>query len=158
GYGVADIESKTPATPDTAYQLASVTKTFTATAVMQLVEDGKIKLDNRITRRLVGLPKIWSEIRISHLLTHTSGIKDYTQFPAIADHPEREFTGDEIISLVADLPLDFLPGERYSYSNTGYYLLGLLIEKVSGQSYGDFLKARIFTPAGMEHTRVNSSS
>ncbi|HTG43052.1 MAG TPA: serine hydrolase domain-containing protein [Verrucomicrobiae bacterium] len=157
GYGVADIELKSPATPDTVYQLASITKTFTATAIMQLVEDRKIRLSDRITRRLAGLPKTWSEVKISHLLTHTSGIKSYTQLSAIADHPEREFTADEMIALVADLPLEFRPGERYDYSNTGYYLLGLLIENISGQSYGDFLNTRIFTPAGMARTRVNSS-
>jgi D-alanyl-D-alanine carboxypeptidase len=156
GYGVADIDLKAPATPDTVYQLASVTKTFTATAIMQLVEDRKIRLSDKITRRLTGLPKTWSEVKISHLLTHTSGIKSYTQLSAIADHPEREFTADEMIALVADLPLEFRPGERYDYSNTGYYLLGLLIEKINGQSYGDFLKTRIFTPAGMTNTRVNS--
>lgn len=158
GYGFADIDSQTPATPDTVYQLASVTKTFTATAIMALVEDGKIRLSDRITDRLDGLPKTWSEIRISHLLTHTSGIKNYTQLSAIADHPEREFTPAEMIALVAKLPLRFRPGERYDYCNTGYYLLGLLIEKASGQTYGDFLKNRIFTPAGMTRTRVNSSS
>jgi D-alanyl-D-alanine carboxypeptidase len=157
GYGVADIDLKVPAIPDTVYQLASVTKTFTATAIMQLVEDRKVSLSDGITHGLAGLPKTWAEISISHLLTHTSGIKSYTQLSAIADHPERDFTADEMIALVADLPLEFRPGERYDYSNTGYYLLGLVNEKISGQSYGNFLKTRIFTPAGMAHTRVNSS-
>jgi D-alanyl-D-alanine carboxypeptidase len=158
GYGFANLELKAPATGDTAYQLASVTKTFTATAVMQLVEDGKIKLTDRIKAHLPELPKKWSEIKIVHLLTHTSGIKSYTELAAIAEHPEKEFTAAEIIALVADLPLQFRPGDRYDYSNTGYYLLGLLIEKVSGKNYGLYLDERIFKVAGMSNTRLNSFS
>jgi CubicO group peptidase (beta-lactamase class C family) len=158
GYGLANVEWSVPATPETVYQLASVTKCFTATAVMQLVEDESLTLKDRIATHLPNLPKAWSEITVWHLLTHSSGIKSYTQLAEIADHPERTFTKDEMIALVADLPLEFRPGERYDYSNTGYYLLGMLIEKVSGQSYGAFLKRRIFTPAGMTSTRVNDFS
>ena len=158
GYGYASVELNVPASPETVYQLASITKCFTATAIMQLVDDGKLALEDQITTRLPELSRAWSEITVKHLLTHTSGIKNYTELSAVADNPQKEFTKAEMIALVADLPLEFRPGERYNYSNTGYYLLGMIIEKVSGQSYGDFLKTRIFNPAGMAATRVNSYS
>lgn len=158
GYGLANIEWSVPATPETVYQLASITKCFTATAVMQLVEDGKLTLNDRISAHLPDLPKAWSEVTVWHLLTHSSGITSYTQFAAIADNPEKHFNPAEMIALVADLPLEFRPGERYNYSNTGYYLLGVLIEKRSGQGYGPFLEERIFKPAGMADTRVNDFS
>jgi CubicO group peptidase (beta-lactamase class C family) len=158
GYGYANVELNVPASPETVYQLASITKCFTATAVMQLVGDGKLALEDQITTRLPGLPAAWSEITVKHLLTHTSGIKNYTELAAIGDDPQKEFTNSGMIALVAQLPLEFRPGERFSYSNTGYYLLGMIIEKVSGTSYGDFLTTRIFKPAGMAATRVNSYS
>jgi len=158
GYGFANVEWTVPATPETVYQLASITKCFTATAVMQLVEDGKITLKDNISAHLPHLPSAWSEVTVWHLLTHSSGIKSYTQLAAIADNPEKHFNAAEMIALVADLPLEFRPGERYEYSNTGYYVLGMLIEKCSGQSYGNFLEKRIFKPAGMASTRVNDFS
>lgn len=158
GYGFANVEWSVPATPETVYQLASITKCFTAAAVMQLVEDGKLTLKDKIAAYLPDLPKAWSEITVWHLLTHSSGIKNYTQLPAIADNPERHFNAVETITLVADLPLEFQPGERYDYSNTGYYVLGMLIEERSGQSYGAFLEKRIVKPAGMVDTRVNDFS
>ena len=158
GYGFANVEWNVPATPETVYQLASITKCFTATAVMQLVEDGKLSLKDNISAYLPDLPKTWSEVTVWHLLTHSSGIKNYTQLAAIADNPEKHFNAAEIIALVADLPLEFRPGERYDYTNTGYYLLGMLIEKCSGQGYGAFLEKRIFKPAGMADTRVNDFS
>jgi D-alanyl-D-alanine carboxypeptidase len=155
GYGLANIELKAPATAETVYQLASITKCFTATAVMLLVEDGKLDLADKIAARLPGVPMAWSNVTVRHLLTHTSGIKNYTQLAAIARHPQKDIKPEEMLSLVADLPLEFPPGERYDYSNTGYFLLGLLIEKLSEISYGDFLDRRIFKPAGMTQTRVN---
>ena len=158
GYGFANVELECRATPETVYQLASITKCFTATAVMQLIEDGKLTLKDRISTHLPNLPNAWSEITVWHLLTHSSGIKSYTLLSAIADHPQKTFSTDEMMALVAGLPLEFRPGERYDYSNTGYYLLGMLIERISGESYGAFLKRRIFTPAGMNSTRVNDFS
>jgi len=155
GYGLANVELAVPATAETVYQLASVTKQFTATAVMMLVEEGKIDLDETITRYLEGLPAAWGEVTVRHLLNHTSGIKSYTGLPDFAKSFRKDYTKDELIRLVADLPLEFAPGERFSYNNTGYFLLGMLIEKVSGKEYGTFLKERIFDPLGMTRTRVN---
>jgi D-alanyl-D-alanine carboxypeptidase len=144
GYGLANVELAVPATPDTVYQLASVTKQFTATAVMMLVEAGKIGLDDKITKYLDGLPTAWGDVRIRQLLSHTSGIKSYTSVPDFFKTARKDYAKEEILKLVADAPLDFPPGERWSYSNTGYFLLGMLIEKVTGKAYGAFLHERIF--------------
>jgi CubicO group peptidase (beta-lactamase class C family) len=118
----------------------------------------RLVLEDSITSHLPELPNRWAEVTVWNLLTHTSGIKGYTQLSAIADNPTKDFSAAEMIALVADLPLEFAPGERYNYSNSGYYLLGLLIERISGQGYGDFLKDRTFGPAAMRDTRVNSAS
>jgi D-alanyl-D-alanine carboxypeptidase len=124
GYGFANLELKVPTSSETVYQLASITKCFTATAVMQLVDNGKLALDAPISLCLPGMPKTWSEITVKHLLTHTSDIKNYTELPVIAENPQKQFTNDEMLALVTDMPLEFRPGERYGYSNSGYYLLG----------------------------------
>jgi D-alanyl-D-alanine carboxypeptidase len=155
GYGLANAELSVPATEETVYQLASVTKTFTASAVMMLVEDGKLKLDDKITALLPDLPAAWSEVTVRHLLSHTSGIKSYTSVRDFAKTARKDYSQREIINLVAKEPLEFSPGEKWRYNNTGYFLLGMLIEKRTGKKYGDFLQERIFKPLGMTHTRVN---
>ncbi|HLK60919.1 MAG TPA: serine hydrolase domain-containing protein [Chthonomonadaceae bacterium] len=159
GYGLANVEANMPATKDTVYQLASVTKQFTATAVMILVQERKISLDAKITTYLSDLPTAWNQVTVRNLLTHTSGIKSYTNIPPRPDLStvlRKDRTPMELISTVAEEPLEFPPGERWDYSNTNFILLGVLIEKMSGKSYGDFLKERIFTPLGMTATRVNN--
>jgi D-alanyl-D-alanine carboxypeptidase len=158
GYGLANVELKTPATPDTVFPLASVTKQFTAAAIMLLVEDGRIGLDDRIGECVPGLPESWNGITVRHLLTHTSGIKDYlnTNELHLPSQSCEDFTPGEIVSAVAKLPLNFPPGERWSYSNTGYVLLGMIIQKVTGKSFGEFLSQRIFTPLSMTRTRRRS--
>jgi D-alanyl-D-alanine carboxypeptidase len=155
GYGWANVELSVPARPDTVYQLASVTKQFTATAIMMLVEEGKISLGDKVTTLLPDLPSAWSDVTVRHLLTHTSGIKSYTDLREFTRTLRKDYTHDEIIKLVADLPLDFQPGEKWHYDNTGYFLLGMIIERVSGKSYGEFLAERIFRPLQMTSTRVN---
>jgi D-alanyl-D-alanine carboxypeptidase len=156
GYGLADVEKSIPATERTVYQLASVTKPFTAMATLMLVEDGKLSLDGKLTQILPGLPAAWAPVTVRHLLTHTSGIKSYTDVfgeKKIAD--SQVFTRDEILALVKDAPLAFTPGERFAYCNTGYYLLGMIIEKVSGRPYAAFLGDRIFKPLGMSSTSLD---
>lgn len=155
GYGFANLEHRAPATPDTVFQLASVTKQFTATAVMQLVEAGKIQLDDKVSQHLTDLPAAWKDVTVRQLLNHTSGIKSYTAIPNFAQQLRKDFTPTELLGLVKDSPMDFAPGSKYQYNNTGYFLLGLLIEKVSGKTYGTFLSERIFEPLGMNNTRVN---
>jgi len=155
GYGLANLELKVPATKETVYQLASVTKTFTATAIMLLVKDGKLSLDDSITSKLPDLPAAWEKVTVRHLLSHTSGIKSYTSVKDFHKTMRKDYAQREIIDLVAKEPLEFAPGEKWNYSNTGYFLLGMLIEKVGGKPYGEFMAERIFKPLGMSQTRAN---
>jgi D-alanyl-D-alanine carboxypeptidase len=156
GYGLADVAKSIKATEQTVYQLASITKPFTAMATLMLVEQGKVSMDGKITEILPGLPAAWSPVTVRHLLTHTSGIKSYTEVFAEKKIPDSQvFTADQIIALVKDAPLGFTPGDRYSYSNTGYYLLGMIIEKASGKPYATFLAERIFKPLGMTSTALD---
>jgi CubicO group peptidase (beta-lactamase class C family) len=155
GYGQANVELAVPATADTVFQLASVSKTFTASAVMLLVRDGKLSLDDKLSARLTDLPAAWADVTVRQLLNHTSGIKSYTSVEGFDKLSRKDFSQAEILELVAKDPLEFTPGEKWNYSNTGYFLLGMLIEKASGKPYGEFMAERIFTPLGMDHTRLN---
>jgi Beta-lactamase class C and other penicillin binding proteins len=138
GYGLANVEPKTPASAETVYEIASLTKQFTATAVMLLIEEGKVSLDAPAAKYQPDIPEKWRAVTVRQLLNQTSGIKNYTALPALA--ADKEYTPKEIIEAVAAEPLEFTPGSAWRYSNTNYFLLGLLIEKVSGASYGEFLK------------------
>lgn len=156
GYGEANVELGVAATPETVYQTGSVGKQFTAMAVMLLVDAGKLGLDDHITRYFPGAPPAWNEITVRHLLTHTSGIKDWEGKTDI-DY-RRDYTEDELVKVAMSLPPDFAPGTQWSYSNTGYVLLGILVHRISGQFYGDFLAGHVFKPLGMESTRVISEA
>ncbi|MEO6327070.1 MAG: serine hydrolase [Thermoanaerobaculia bacterium] len=155
GYGSASLELAVPAGPQTVYEIGSVTKMFTATAVLQQMEDGKLGLDDLVSRYVSGLPSGWSRVTLRHLLTHTSGIKSFTSVPKFQKEVEKDYTPRELVALVEGTPLEFLPGERWSYSNTGYALLGMVLEQVSGKPYGTLLEERIFRPLKMTSTRVN---
>jgi CubicO group peptidase (beta-lactamase class C family) len=155
GYGLADIESKAPVTPDTIFRIASVSKQFVATAVMMLVEEGKLKVEDPISRYLEGTPASWSGITIRHLLTHTSGIPDFIN-EDIPVNPSHNGFDERVLRAVADRPLHFTPGDEWRYSNSNYHLLGMIIRKVTGLAYGDFLRERIFKPLGMTNTAVSS--
>jgi CubicO group peptidase (beta-lactamase class C family) len=150
GYGMANLEHQVPVKPETIFQSGSVGKQFTATLVMMLVEDGKIRLDDPITTYFPEGPEAWRAITVRHLLTHTGGTTDY---PDDFDF-RRDYTEDELLQRAAAIPLAFKPGDRWSYSNLGYLILGVLIHRVSGKFYGDLLEERIFTPLGMETARV----
>lgn len=153
GYGRASLELDAPVTPETVFEIGSITKQFTAAAIMLLVEEGKVRLDDKITTYLSGLPEAWANVTVRHLLTHTSGIKSYTSVMDFLTLCRNDHTPEEIIRMVSEFPLEFQPGEKWAYSNTGYYLLGLIIEKASGRSYWEFLDERIFKPLGMTATR-----
>ncbi len=156
-YGVSDVAAKTPATLDTRYILGSCTKPFTAVAVLQLMEAGKVDLDAPISRYLDGLPAAWSAITVRELLAHTSGLPNYRQFLNLAKLSDPKYNQPgSVIALLADKPLDFVPGTKYEYSNSNYHLLAQLIEKVSGQSYEDYLATYEFQAAGMTATRLAS--
>jgi CubicO group peptidase (beta-lactamase class C family) len=163
GYGLANLELDVPVKPETIFQTGSVGKQFTATAVMMLVEDGKIRLDDPIGRYLSGAPARWKNITVRNLLTHTSGIHDYEtealkKKGAAFINLRNDYTEDELFKKFSGLPLDFPPGSKWSYSNSGYVLLGILIHKVTGQFYGDVLQERIFRPLGMSYTRIISEA
>src|ERR1039457_4689075 len=152
-YGLAGREWDIPNAPDTKFRLGSITKQFTATCIMQLVEAGKLKLDDPISKYYTDSPPTWSKVTIHHLLSHTSGIPSYTDLPGFF---QKESTIDrtpaEIIKLTQDKPLEFEPGEKFTYDNSGYIILGYVIEKVSGQKYDDYLRQHIFEPLGMHDT------
>jgi CubicO group peptidase (beta-lactamase class C family) len=159
GYGMANLELSVPATEKTVYHIASITKTFTAMATMMLVEEGKISLEEPISKFFSDLPEAWREVKIRHLLNHTSGIKSFSnndKIPCPVGKSESEYGRADVLKEVACLPLEFSPGERWSYGDTGYHLLGMLIEKVSGKDYEQFLNERIFQPLEMHDTRLNS--
>jgi CubicO group peptidase (beta-lactamase class C family) len=150
GYGVANLELQVPAKPETIFQSGSVGKQFTATAVMMLVEEGKIGLDDPLTKYFPDGPAPWKQVTIRELLSHTAGFTDYTK-----DFDMRkDYTEAELLKMVESIPLAFAPGTSWSYSNLGYLTLGIVIHKVTGKFYGDFLQERIFRPLGMSTTRV----
>ncbi|MEO8236764.1 MAG: serine hydrolase [Flavobacterium sp.] len=159
GYGQANMEWDIPNQPDTKFRLGSISKQFTAFLIIKLAQEGKIKLDKPITTYLPNYPKATGDkITVHHLLTHTSGIPNYTSFPNFGkDLSRNPFTPEEFVKKFEDLPLDFTPGEKFSYSNSGYFLLGYIIEKVSGKSYEQFLQETILTPVKMINTGYDHS-
>ncbi|HJU73987.1 MAG TPA: serine hydrolase domain-containing protein [Gemmatimonadaceae bacterium] len=150
-FGLANRESGDSVRASTIFQLGSVGKQFTAAAIMLLVQDGRIKLDDLVSKHIRPTPASWRDITIRHLLTHTSGLGNYVD--AVADL-SRDFSASELIELVASQPLLFATGTAYRYSNSGYLLLGLIVEAVSGKPLADYLSERVFTPLGMNATGV----
>jgi D-alanyl-D-alanine carboxypeptidase len=154
-YGSADTSANVTADENTLYQLASVTKQFTATAIMMLAEEGKLSVNDTLGKHLPDVPAAWRGVTIRQMMNQVSGIPSYTEGGKLVS--EKTYTSAEILGLVKDTPMLFAPGERFHYSNTNYYLLGMIIEKASGKSYADFMKDRIFKPLGMTSTAVNTS-
>jgi CubicO group peptidase (beta-lactamase class C family) len=153
GYGMANYQLNAPNTPQTVFRIASLTKQFTALAVMQLQERGKLNVNDAICKHLEDCPSAWQSVTIRRLLTHTSGIPNFSSLPDWDDKLSiQPFTKTDFVKVFRDLPLLFAPGENFRYSNSGYYLLGLIIESASGETYQDFLKKNIFAPLGMKHT------
>lgn len=155
GYGVADADAGTPVTVNTGFQIASVTKQFTAAGILLLAEKDKLKLDDPVGNYVSNLPAKWNVVTIRQLLNQVSGLPNYTAGGKLVN--TKAYTHDEIIDLVRETPMSFEPGTRWEYSNTNYFLLGMVIEKVSGKSYPDFMRDRIFKPLGMDSTLVNTS-
>jgi CubicO group peptidase (beta-lactamase class C family) len=155
GYGLASLELGVPAGPETVYELASATKPFMATSIMLLVQDGKISLEDKISKYLESTPETWKDITVRHLVSHTSGIKDYLS-DLHHDFPH-DTTPERFAEVVSKEPLNFAPGEKWAYSNTGYILLGMIVQKVSGKCYDALLEERVFKPLGMKATRLDSS-
>ena len=154
GYGLANVEHQVPVKPETIFQSGSTGKQFTATAVMMLVEEGKLSLEDKITKYFPDAPESWGKVTLRHLLTHTSGMTDY---PPDFDL-RRDYTEDDLLQRIKAIPLAFQPGEKWSYSNLAYVTLGILIHKVSGKFYGDFLQERVFKPLDMSTARIISEA
>lgn len=151
-YGLASVAPRRPMTPAMVQRLASVTKQFTAAAILLLADEGRLALDDDITAYLPDYPAHDRKITIEHLLTHTSGIPSYTGIAGFADARRDDVTVQQMIARFKDLPLEFAPGTRYRYNNSGYFLLGAIIEQVAGQPYADFMAQRLFIPLGMQDT------
>src|ERR1039458_2279985 len=149
GYGLANVELDVPVKPETLFQSGSVGKQFTATAIMMLVEEGKIGLEDSLTKYFPEAPETWKQVTIRELLSHTAGFTDYPKrFDMRKDYSEQD-----LLKIVEKIPLAFPPGTSWSYSNLGFLTLGIVIHKVTGEFYGDFLQERIFRPLGMNSTR-----
>lgn len=149
-YGFANLEWRTPVTPQTVFEIGSVTKQFTSAGILLLMQDGKLSVDDKISTRLAGTPESWKDITIRHLLTHTSGIPNYTRLDGF--ELRRHLSQAEFIKQIGSYPLDFQPGARFSYCNSGFNLLAFIIENVSGTNYWAYMSNRVFTPLGMKST------
>ena len=155
GFGFANVELHVPASDTTIYQSGSMGKQFTGALVATLAQQGRLRLDDHITRWLPEGKGVWDSITVRHLLTHTSGVTEYTD--STFDY-RKDYTEDQLVRFAAARPLDFRPGSRWSYSNTGYLLLGVLVHRVTGRFYGDLLRELIFSPVGMRSTRIISEA
>jgi len=158
GYGFADLEWDVPNSPTTKFRLGSVTKQFTAASILLLEERGKLSVNDPVKKFMADAPAAWDKITIFNLLTHTSGIPNFTSFPEYASLEPFATTPGQLVARFRDKPLDFQPGEKWNYSNSGYVLLGYLIEKISGESYEKFVQENIFTPLGMKDSGYDSNS
>ncbi|HEU4930705.1 MAG TPA: serine hydrolase domain-containing protein, partial [Pyrinomonadaceae bacterium] len=153
-YGLANVEHQVPVKPETIFQSGSIGKQFTAAAVMILVQENKLSLDDRVSKYFPDLPATWKDITVWHLLTHTSGLGDY---PPEIDL-KRDYTEDQFLAAFKKAPLDFEPGTSWNYSNVGYVTLGILIGKITGKFYGDFVKERLFRPLDMTTAQIISEA
>ena len=152
GYGYANLEWQIPNTPATKFRIGSVTKQFTSMLIMQLREQGKIKLEDSVCAFVSPCPDAWKPVTIHHLLTHTSGIPTYTGIPSWRETMMMPKTVEQMIDIFRNLPLEWTPGEKYAYNNSGYFLLGAVIEKVTARKYEEALREMILVPLGMSDT------
>src|SRR5579863_74098 len=156
GYGMASLEWQVPNVPDAKFRLGSLTKQFTATLVLLLQQDGKLNINDPVSKYLSDSPPSWAKITLANLLGHTSGIPSFTGFKEFPTWSLSPHTPAEEIALFRDKPLDFEPGSKFDYSNSNFIVLGVVIEKVSGKKYGDLLRERIFEPLGMKDSGLDS--
>ena len=156
--GLANLETRTAMRPEMVFELGSVTKQFTSTAILMLAEQGKLALSDDARKYLPDFPDKGALVTIEHLLTHTSGIKSYTDDPKWLAMWRQDLTPAQVMDITKDAPLEFAPGAKWRYNNTGYTMLGAIIEKVSGLTYADFIRRHIFEPLGMSHSFYGSFS
>ena len=158
GYGLANRELDVPNTPLTKFRLGSITKQFTAMAILQLEEKGKLAVTDPVCKYIPDCPLAWQKITIHHLLTHTSGIPNFTSFPDYLRTMATASPTNKTVDRFRGKPLEFEPGEKFRYSNSGYVLLGLILEKVAVESYGSFLRKNIFGPLGMRDSGYDNAA
>lgn len=154
GYGLANVELDVPATAETVYKIGSVSKQFIAAGILLLVQEKKVDLNDKISKFIIGTPETWKDITIRHLLTHTSGL--VREAPAF--DPFKIQSDTDVIKSAFPLPLRFSPGERFEYSNTGYFILAEIISKAAQKTWAHYLDERLFTPLGMSSSRPTSAS
>ncbi len=152
GYGMADVENDVPNTPETKFRIGSLTKQFTAASILLLQERGKLSVQDSVCKYVAPCPEAWQPVTIHHLLSHTAGVPDFTGFPDYQKTMRQPAPVESLITRFRDLPLEFKPGENWKYSNSGYVLLGHVVEKVSGKTYENFLRENIFEPLKMTST------
>ncbi len=152
GYGAANNKTQVPNSPQTVYRLGSITKQFTAAAILKLQEQGKLSVQDRLCQYVENCPAAWKDITLHQLLTHSSGVFNYTDLPGFGTHSQQPHTVAQLLERFRDRELQFTPGSKTSYSNSGYLLLGHVIERVSGKPYDAYLQANLFRPLGLKHT------
>jgi D-alanyl-D-alanine carboxypeptidase len=157
GYGMANLELGVPVTPESVFEIGSITKQFTAAAILLLQERGQLRVEDPITKYLTDYPTHGQTITIENLLTHTSGIPSYTGIPEWYPHIREDIKPADLIAFFKDKPLEFNPGEQWSYDNSGFFLLGMIVEKASGKTYEQFVEEEIFAKLGMAHSRYGHS-
>ena len=157
-FGKANLELNVPMKPENVFELGSITKQFTAVAILMLQEQGKLSLQDDITKYISDYPVHGKKITVHQLLNHTSGIKSYTSIPSFMKMARTDMSPTELINSFKNEPMDFDPGEKWSYNNSGYIILGYIIEKVSGKTYADFIEENIFKKVGMSHSLYGSMS
>ena len=158
GYGSADLEWDIPNSPDTKFRLGSITKQFTAASILLLEERGKLNINDPVKKYMADAPAAWDKVTIYNLLTHTSGIPSFTGFPDYESTEGTATTPEKLVARFRDKPLEFEPGEKFKYDNSGYVLLGYLIEKISGQTYAQFVQENIFKPLEMKDSGYDSNT
>lgn len=157
-FGMANLELNAPMKPENVFEIGSITKQFTAVSILMLEEQEKLKVTDEITKYIPDYPTLGKKITIHHLLTHTSGIKSYTDMPSFVGEARTDLSPTELIDVFKNEPMDFDPGEKYNYSNSGYILLGYIIEVASGETYQDFIQKNIFDKVGMSSSYYGSNA
>ncbi len=155
GFGYADVGNRVPVTPETKFRIGSITKQFIATAILKMQEEGKLSIEDKLSKYVPSFPR-GDEVTIRHLLTHTSGIHSYTSRTGFLKYVTMPITPGALVDTIKSYPYDFNPGDRYVYNNSGYFLLGFIIEKISGMTLAGYLKENLFKPLGMNNTGVHT--
>src|ERR1044071_3124565 len=150
GYGLANLEHSVGVTPETVFHIASISKNILAAVVLQLVDEGKLRLDDDVTKYVPEAPALEHHVTVQQLLNHTSGIYSFTSLPNAANNDRFELTRDRVLGLIKDKPFDFEPGTRWRYDNSAFHLAGMVVERVTKQEYGAYVREHVFKPLGMD--------